>query len=355
MKKSLAALATLATMAVLGACAGAAQAQSSVQIYGTVDAGIIKRTEQTLAIGRRANNTLGFKGTEDLGDGLKALFQLEIRYEPDTGFIEQGAGGVQRPLFQGQSRVGLQGSFGIVRLGRALTPFQEVSTQFEPFHGLPTPVGFQTDLAVAGYNSSPLDPIGNSTNRFSNALFYTTPEVNGFQLVSAIGTKEANAGAALIGRGSAALPQYGANAEGSTNPYSAVVTYRYGPAALMLAAERNAVESKLWSVAGSFVAMPALRLMLSYQRQDQDHTKLTNPITKAWVVGAHYTVGAGKIIFGYGQKAPDGLDKTKQTSLGYEYSLSARTYLYLDGSEKKAPTQAPNNIRTIAIGINHAF
>src|SRR5213595_1593937 len=101
MKKSLLA------MALLGAFSGVAQAQTPVQIYGNVDVGAVKRTNQTLAIGKRANNTLGFKGVEDLGNGLKALFQLEIRYEPDSGTVEQGAGGAQRPLFQGQSRVGL--------------------------------------------------------------------------------------------------------------------------------------------------------------------------------------------------------------------------------------------------------
>src|SRR4051812_29081630 len=152
MKKSLMAL------AMLGAFAGAAHAQSSVIIYGTVDAGLIKRSAQTLAIGKRANNTLGFKGTEDLGGGLKALFQAEIRYEPDTGTIES----VTRPLFQGQSRVGLQGDFGMVRLGRGLTAFQETSTQFEPWHGLPNQAGYQTDLTVAGYTSDPLSPAGNS-------------------------------------------------------------------------------------------------------------------------------------------------------------------------------------------------
>ena len=86
MKKS-----TLA-LALLGAIAGVAQAQTAVQIYGTVDAGITKQTNQTLNIGKRANNTLGFKGTEELGNGLKALFQLEIRYEPDTGALEPIAG-----------------------------------------------------------------------------------------------------------------------------------------------------------------------------------------------------------------------------------------------------------------------
>src|SRR3954467_12430742 len=116
MKKSLMAV------AMFGAFAGVAHAQTAVQIYGTVDAGFIKRTGQTLNIGKRAANTLGFKGTEELGNGLKALFQLEIRYEPDTGTNElatplnttTGAAATFRPLFQGQSRVGLQGDFGMV-------------------------------------------------------------------------------------------------------------------------------------------------------------------------------------------------------------------------------------------------
>jgi len=353
MKKSLLAL------ALFGAFAGVANAQSAVQIYGTVDAGMIKRSNQTLNIGKRSNNTLGFKGTEDLGNGLKALFQLEIRYEPDTGTNEQGAGG-QRPLFQGQSRVGLQGDFGMVRLGRGLTAFQESSIAFDPWHGLPTPAGFQTDLVVAGYTSDPLGPIGNSTNRFSNALFYNSPEFSGFQINTTVATKEANQGAAVVGRGILA-PQYGVNAEASANPYSITATYKNGPIAAMLATERNAVETRIWSIAASILATPELKLMASYQRQNQDHTLATNPLTKAWVLGANYTMGPGKFLAGYGQKNPDGIAKTYQTSLGYEYSLSKRTYVYADASRKKAPVApatagAPAiNINTYAVGVNHAF
>jgi predicted porin len=348
MKKSLLAV------ALLGAFAGVAQAQTAVQIYGTVDAGITKRSDQTLAIGKRANNTLGFKGTEDLGNGLKALFQLEIRYEPDTGTTEQGAGGVQRPLFQGQSRVGLQGDFGMVRLGRGLTAFQETSTAFEPWHGLPTPAGFQTDLQVAGYTSDPLGYVGNSTNRFSNAIFYNSPEIMGFQLNTTIGMKEA-LGGPYVGRGTTAAPQYPAGKEASTLPYSISGTYKNGPAALMVANERNAVESRLWSIAGSVMGTPDLKLMASYQRQNQENTVRANPITKAWIIGANYTMGPGKILAGYGQKSPDGVAKTKQASLGYEYSLSKRTYLYADASKKKGGVQVPNTINTYSLGVNHAF
>ena len=348
MKKSLLAL------AVLGAFAGVAHAQTAVQIYGTLDAGLIKRTDQSLAIGKRANNTLGFKGTEELGNGLKALFQLEIRYEPDVGTIEQGAGGVQRPLFQGQSRVGLQGGFGMVRIGRGLTAFQESSIAFEPFHGVPSPAGFQTDLTVAGYTSDPLGMIGNSTNRFSNAIFYNSNEMNGFQVNATVATKEGNQAAPIIGRGTALNPQYGAGAEASANPYSVAATYKNGPIGLMLATERNAIETELWSIAGSFMASPALKLMASYTTQDQEHTRAVNPETDAWVVGANYTMGPGKFLIGYGHKTPDGVTKTKQFSLGYEYSLSKRTYLYFDASNKKGPT-VPSSINHFAVGVNHSF
>jgi predicted porin len=356
MKKSLMAV------ALLGAFAGVAHAQTAVQIYGNLDVGMVKRTDQTLAIGKRAANTLGFKGTEDLGNGLKALFQLEIRYEPDTGTVEN----TNRPLFQGQSRVGLQGDFGMVRLGRGLTPFQEVVGSFEPFHGLPTPAGFYGDISVAGFTSAPLDPAGSSNNRISNAIFYNSPVFSGFQVNASWATKEATNGAA-INTGTVANVNnfggavYGANSEGSVNPFSIAATYNNGPAAAMLAYERNAVESNIWSVATSFAVTPELKLMLTASRQDQDHINTLHPKTKAWVLGATYAVGPGKLLAGYGEKDPDNSVKTKQLSVGYEYNLSKRTYLYVDASRKKDQTNifgvasGNSTINHYDVGINHSF
>jgi predicted porin len=355
MKKSLLAV------ALLGAFAGVAHAQTAVQIYGNLDVGMVKRTDQTMAIGKRAANTLGFKGTEDLGNGLKALFQLEIRYEPDTGTLEN----TNRPLFQGQSRVGLQGDFGMVRLGRGLTPFQEVVGSFEPFHGLTTPAGFYTDISVAGFNSAPLDPAGSSNNRISNAIFYNSPVFSGFQVNASWATKEATNGAGL-NLGTTAVPNFGgavytANSEGSVNPFSIAATYNNGPAAAMLAYERNAVESTVWSVATSFAVTPELKLMLTATRQDQDHTNTLHPKTNAWVLGATYAVGPGKLLAGYGEKDPDNAVKTKQLSVGYEYNLSKRTYLYVDASRKKDQTNAfgvatgNSTINHYDVGINHSF
>lgn len=343
------------TIALLGACAGSAIAQDGVQVYGTVDAGVVKRSGENVSIGKRASSTLGFKGTEDLGNGLKALFHLEMRYEPDTGSRETGAGGGERPLFQGQSRVGLQGDFGTVRIGRGLTPFHETIAAFEPFHAIPTAGGFYTDLSVAGYTSQPLDPAGHSGNRWSNAVWYNSPEVGGFQLNTAIASKESNGGAAIIGRGSAANPQYAAGAEASANPFSVSATYKHGPAAFMAAYERNAVESTVWSIGAAVHATPELKLMGTYSRQDQDHTRLLDAGTDAWVLGANYTLGASKFLAGFGEKDPDGQEKVRQLSLGYEYSLSKRTYLYMDVSRKKGMPANPNAVNQYDIGINHTF
>lgn len=343
-------------VALLGAFAGVAHAQTAVQFYGNLDAGFVKRSGQTLNIGKRAANTLGFKGTEDLGNGLKALFHLEIRYEPDTGTNEVGANGVQRQLFQGQSRVGLQGGFGMVRIGRGVTPYQETIGAFEPWRGIPTQSGFYSDIAVAGYTSQPLDPSGASNNRWSNGLWYNSPVVSGFQVSAAVATKESNNGLALVGRGTAAAPQYPANAQASANPFSVIATYNNGPAAVMLGYERNHVESKVWSIGGSFLPMPELKLMATFSKQDQEHTRLLNQNTKAWVVGANYSVGPGKLLAGYGQKDIDNAaTKVKQYSLGYEYSLSKRTYLYVDASRKKGLTALPSSVNYYDVGVNHSF
>lgn len=353
MKKSLVALAI--TGAVLGAHSGA-HAQSSVSIYGTLDAGIANRSgpNTPTVVGKRDNNKLGFRGVEDLGNGLKALFQLEIRYEPDTGTLESNS----RPLFQGQSRVGLQGNFGTVRLGRGLTAYQETSTAYEPWSGMPAVAGYQTDLQVAGYTSDPLSAAGNSANRFSNAVFYNTPLIAGiFQINATVASKEANNNPAIIGRGTVLAPQFAANSQAAVVPYSVSATATQGKFSAFAAYERNAVDTTLWSVGGWFKPIEPLKLMATYQKQDQEETVFVNPETKAWVLGANYTLGAGLIRAGYGQKRPDnqlndpGIAKTRQYSIGYDYNLSPRTYLYVDAARKKAVTA----FNFVSVGIHHNF
>jgi predicted porin len=88
---------TSLSLAMLGA-AGAAQAQSSVTLYGVVDAGLgyVSNANQAsdslwgMINGNLSGSRWGLKGTEDLGGGLKAIFQLENGFDPGTGQLNQG-------------------------------------------------------------------------------------------------------------------------------------------------------------------------------------------------------------------------------------------------------------------------
>ena len=325
---------------VLIGMTGTAYSQSSVTIYGTIDGGLVKQTGLALQVNKRDNNKIGFRGVEELGNGLKALMHLEMRFEPDTGTVESGS----RPLFQGQSRVGLQGAFGMVRIGRGLTPFQESSAAFDPWNGVTTPAGFQTDITVAGYTSDPLGPPGNSRNRFSNAVWYNSPVVKGLQFNTAVGTREG----LVAGAGQA--PVY---------PYSASVTYFSSTFGAMAAYERNAADTTIWSVGASIKPTAAIKLMASYQAQDQGATQPFNSNTTAWLVGANYSMGSGRVLMGYGRKMPDNIAATRQTSLGYEYTLSVRTNLYLDASNKRIPAAnasvSSRIVKYYSVGMRHHF
>src|SRR5690606_13992773 len=124
MKKSLLAL------AIFGAFAGTASAQSSVTIYGIVDTGIahIDNGGDSVNAMRSGNNNssrIGFKGAEDLGNGLKTTFVLENGINTDDGTGNAG--------FSRISYIGLEGGFGKVRLGKQNTPIKEALSKIDPF------------------------------------------------------------------------------------------------------------------------------------------------------------------------------------------------------------------------------
>lgn len=338
MKKSLLAL------AVLGAFAGAASAQTNVTVYGTLDVGVSKTTGTTTSIGAGDNNKLGFKGTEDLGGGLSALFQAEIRFDPDTGTTE---GNGTRPMFQGQTRVGLAGGFGMVRLGRGLTANQESFAAFDPW-GATRARGAMIPFSYGPYGSDPLNPANATQNRFSNALFYNTPVMSGFQANVTVATKETGALAFTPTR----------------TPVSFSGTYTNGPIGAMVGYERNAIDAKVWNVGGTYAFGPA-KLFVTYAKTSASDVAglpagvlaagipLAGFDAKTWTLGTNVNVGVGKVLAAYGQSRPDAGAKTKRASLGYEYPLSKRTYLYTDAVNMK--TDGIDSTRTFDVGVHHNF
>ena len=101
---------TLIALAVLGAAAGVAHAQSNVTIYGVADTGYVWRTgNHGVGMDENVNSRLGFRGTEDLGGGMKALFNLEERFKINNA--KAGKDGAA-DRFEGQANVGLGGDWG---------------------------------------------------------------------------------------------------------------------------------------------------------------------------------------------------------------------------------------------------
>ena len=169
MKKSILAL------AVMGAFAGAAQAQSSVTIYGAVDASLSytnkiitsgKETGGLMAVdsGLIKGSRLGVKGAEDLGGGLKAVFTIENGFGVDNGETAQ-----KSVMWGRQSTIGLSGNFGAVLVGRQADVLADIGNigSGGDFGGVTTRV-----------HSLGLDRTG--TERVNNSIRYNSPDFNGF-------------------------------------------------------------------------------------------------------------------------------------------------------------------------------
>ncbi len=180
MKKSFIALAALATVAT------AAQAQSSVTAYGVLDVWVANvtntstgKTATAMATGGNATSRWGFKGTEDLGGGLKANFVLESQIIPTTGEVGSTtvngsakaatySGSVaNNSLFDRQATVGLEGSWGRVDFGRMNHIAYDKLVAFDP-----RSYGNFGGLGSTGVNK---------LSRADGAVKYYSPNVNGFE------------------------------------------------------------------------------------------------------------------------------------------------------------------------------
>ena len=284
MKKSLLAL------AVLGAFAGAASAQSSVTLYGKLDLGFAKAAgsaDKQVADG--SSSRVGFRGVEDLGGGLKALFQFEHRFNPDTGTVTNTA------FWHGLSTVGLGGSFGTVNLGRQYTAaFSLITDVIDPFGG----------NTVAGLRGESLTK-SVARLRTDNSVRYDGA-FGGLKVAADIAETPAG---------------------GVDRPYSVAAQYAAGP--FMVAASYDnptGANDNLATLGGSYAFGPA-KVSLGIGRGDND----SNVRVKQALAGVTVSVGAaGQVLAGYAQQEVGTADATKKVSLGYRHNLSKRTQLYTD-------------------------
>lgn len=305
--------------AMLMTAGGNANAQTSVTVYGRVDLGVRVSTHQNIegnslaevTPGAASGSRWGVRGSEDLGDGMKAIFTLESGFNPDTGTLAQGG-----RLFGRQSWVGLSGKAGALTLGRQYSPVYNVEFANEPFGwaNLYEP-GYIYDNYTGG-------------NRWDNSVMYAGQ----FGNVSTV---------LMAGLGE----QAGDNR--SKRNLGGSVGYAAGPFTISAAYQeaRNAAAiraDKVWTAGGTYAVKP-FKLFFSYLNHRSDTSAQKNDVI---ATGLSYAVTpAADLIGAYYHDRQRNLEGKKSTVAGMlNYKLSARTNIYVQADYSRIDAGYVSNV-----------
>lgn len=173
--------ARISAIAVAGVFGGAsAQAQTSVTLYGVVDAGIDFANHQVgggsvvrQSSGNVAGSRWGLRGSEDLGSGLKAVFVLESGFDADTGKSAQGG-----RLFGRMAYLGLQGQWGSLLFGRQQNQMFDLIGPFDPMLIAPKWSILNQDLIFASRADNTVKYVGTFGGLVASAMYSFGAESN---------------------------------------------------------------------------------------------------------------------------------------------------------------------------------
>lgn len=325
---------TLLALSIIASFAGVAHAQSSVTVYGLVDAGIVNESNgdpagntTRLDSGVKNGSRLGFKGKEDLGSGLYATFVLEAGLLIDTGGFDQG-----NTAFGRQSFVGVGGEFGELRMGRQKTVSYDVLDNLDPFH-----------IGLAGDASRIISLSG---KRVNNAVTYWTPNMSGFLGEVSYGFGE------VVGNSSASR-QFGLMGSYSQGPVYAALTY-------INTNDATGNDNAKTTLLGGTYNFDVAKLHMSYSINKGAGTL----DTRDFMIGGTVPFGVSNFLVSYIKKTDKFISNadTNQFALGYTYSLSKRTTLYTSYSREANDNLAKYNVkvagatdRLFNFGMQHTF
>lgn len=355
---------TLAAVAVLGAFAGSALA-ADVQLYGIVDMGLVYSHVDTDGIGddvdsfqmksgQASGSRWGFKGTEDLGNGLTVGFILEDGFDADDG--SEDSTGV---MFNRESSLFLQGSFGKFAMGRmgALNNGQSSWAK----------VGMLSAFGTSDWGgySAQLSNIFSLAGQWDNMIAYETPDFAGFKVYAQYGMGSADENESTSDRFYAIGATYN---NGPIAGYFAVDSINYktwGDDAPVAGADE--IEDSLTITLGGSYDFDVVKVYLGAQYFDEvklssiggivkdykdapisgsaaSFTKLGDLKIKGYGISltGDAPVAGGKVMFGVGYVDADAADsmtdaraelddvsvKRYVVSVGYDYPFSKRTDVY---------------------------
>jgi predicted porin len=347
MKKSLVALAALASF-------GAAFAQSSVTLYGRIDASIgntkveaggatLSDPGVAISSGAHTGSRWGLSGTEDLGGGLKANFTLEQGFNVDDGSASNAANQFHRQAF-----VGLSGGFGSVNVGRQYDLLDQFAGAYDPMGNggfSAQAFAFTTGSAVAPGLSA--RGIGNYVSRQNNAVQYATPNLSGFQAKVFWAPGEDKAPGV-----NSAGNHYGLGLNYASGALSVGGMYKVNKAG-------NARAINNWLV-GAAYDFGAAKLFGQYAGGENKNT--AGAKDDGYQLGVSVPFGAFSLTASYAaedQKAAGSkISESEAVSLMGQYNLSKRTYVYAAYRQGEVdPVGAAVNIkeRKYGLGVVHMF
>ncbi len=343
--------------AALFAAPGAAFAQATYQIYGTINVDIesVEATGSATGVNFQSrsrvtsnSSNIGFRGTEELGQGLRAFFQVESQVNVDNG-SQGGAFWASR-----NSGVGLIGGYGQVLLGQWDSPYKYSLVRLDPTGdtGIAAATGIlgSTGGITAGQGGATFADRASFHRRVANVLQYWSPNWRGLTGRLAYGTGDTNVGSTANGVSEAS----------GLRPalYSGTVIFESGPWYAAVAGERHKDFQALNTLFGSaqssghddgykaglqysFNSSWSLGGIVEHLKYHADNINglgaLERKVTN-WYVTGKYTVGPHSVALAYGQKGEEKLSgaglsdlpdsKAKQITARYGYLLSKRTQLY---------------------------
>ena len=329
MKKTLVALAVLAA-------SGAAMAQSSVQLFGVVDAAL---TQASSAVNKKTQLTgsgisssqLGFRGTEDMGGGMAAHFWLEAGLSNDNGTggasntNNQASGntaataGTQGLTFARRSTVSLSGAMGEIRLGRDYSPQFWNLTVYDPFgtNGIGTNRMFNGAALIPGGTSGTMVRASNSVSWLWNHGKNATYAAGGAGFHAAVqsyqGENASNAAGGTGDDGNGAGIRVGYN--------QGPISVAYGNSSTTFAAGK--VQTSNLGGAYNF----GVARVMAQTVTDKVGATLQG---KGQLMGVTVPMGAGtfKVASSQYETNAAGNPTAKQMAVGYVYDLSKRTAVY---------------------------
>lgn len=329
----------IAVLAVAGT--SAALAQSSVQVYGRVNTTVERQKigDDTLVGMFNNSSRIGFRGTEDLGGGLKAGFILESGFNSDTG---SGTGSTPGLTFKRQSEVNLSGNFGMVRLGNWFPESYFASADYVSMHNHDT--GSSSDALYIDPNwmgAGVATQGGTGGTGTGNKVAYRTPSFSGFTAEGAISMHEKAAGT------------------NNKNGYDLAANYNTGP--VHLGAGYSKWDKNWQASLRALYTFGQFTVGGYYQRNDDDLLGSRNNFR----LSGMYALGASEfhVNVGHANKWSQ-LDSSAATqwTLGYNYNLSKRTkvYTYYTKINNQANAaygtgKAGVDFSSFAVGVRHNF